>query len=73
MLIEPGSPVLDELEGDDVTLRLRLRELLDPAFTDVRVEGHDIFRQEDGQENYQVSALLRLTFNYRHSIEDPEQ
>ena len=46
---------------------------LDPAFTDVRVEGHDIFRQEDGQENYQVSALLRLTFNYRHSIEDPEQ
>lgn len=33
MLIEPGSPVLDEGD-DDVTLRLRLRELLDPPITD---------------------------------------
>ena len=34
MLIEPGSPVLHELEGSDVTVRLRLRELLDPPITD---------------------------------------
>lgn len=46
---------------------------LDPAFTDVRVEGHDIAAPEEGQETYQVGALLRLTFQYRHSIEDPTQ
>ncbi len=40
MLIEPGSPVLDELEGDDVTLRLRLRELLDPPITDWPGQSH---------------------------------
>lgn len=45
---------------------------LNPAFTDVRVDGHDIAAQADGEEQFQVTALLRLTFNYRHKIEDPE-
>lgn len=41
MLIEPGSPVLAEADGeDDVTLRLRLRELLDPPITDWPGQGH---------------------------------
>ena len=34
MLIEPVSPVLANGDNDDVTLRLRLRELLDPPITD---------------------------------------
>ena len=34
MMIEPGAPTLGDNTNDDVTLRLRLRELLDPAFTD---------------------------------------
>ena len=46
---------------------------LQPAFTDVRVDGHDIATPEAGEEAHQVYALLRLTFTYRHSIEDPEQ
>ena len=40
MLIEPGSPVLSESDGDDVTLRLRLRELLDPPLTDWPGQAH---------------------------------
>jgi hypothetical protein len=39
MLIEPGSPVLDEGD-DDVTLRLRLRDLLDPPLTDWQGQAH---------------------------------
>lgn len=46
---------------------------LAPAFTDVRVDGHDIAAPAEGEDHYQVYALLRLTFNYRHRIEDPEQ
>ena len=40
MLIEPGSFVLAEGDGDDVTLRLRLRELLDPPITDWPGQAH---------------------------------
>lgn len=41
MLIEPGSPVLDEGDDDDdVTLTLRLRELLDPPMTDWPGQAH---------------------------------
>lgn len=40
MLIEPGSPVLSESDGDDVTLRLHLRELLDPPITDWPGHAH---------------------------------
>jgi len=38
-MIEPGSPVLDEGD-DDLTLQLRLRELLDPPITDWPGQGH---------------------------------
>lgn len=44
---------------------------LQPAFTDVRVTGHDVAGPEDGEELHTVAALLRLTFRYRRSIEDP--
>ncbi len=46
---------------------------LDPAFTDVTVTGHDVAGPEDGEELHTVAALLRLTFRYRRSIEDPTQ
>lgn len=39
MLIEPGSPVLADAH-DDVTLRLRLRELLNPPITDWPGQAH---------------------------------
>lgn len=45
---------------------------LDPAFTDVTVTGHDVAGPGDG-EVHTVAALLRLTFRYRRSIEDPTQ
>lgn len=41
-----------------------------PGFSDVRVDGHDIVDTDD--EDLAVSALLRLTFTYQHSLLGPE-
>lgn len=46
---------------------------LDPAFTDVIVNGHDVADPEPGEEPHTVAALLRLTFRYRRTIEDPSR
>lgn len=40
-----------------------------PDFTDVVVNGHDV---GDPTEQNEVTALLRLTFTYRHDLDDPE-
>lgn len=42
---------------------------LNPSFTDVRIDGHDV---SDPNERNELSALLRLTFKYRHNYQDPE-
>lgn len=46
---------------------------LDPAFTDVTVNGHDVADPEAGESFDTVAALLRLTFRYRRSIQDPSR
>lgn len=42
---------------------------LDPDFTDVVVNGHDV---ADPTEENEVTALMRMTFTYRHDYQDPE-
>jgi hypothetical protein len=42
---------------------------LNPDFTDVVVNGHDV---SDPTEENEVTALMRLTFTYRHDYQDPE-
>ena len=42
---------------------------LNPDFTDVRINGHDV---RDPEDESTVEALLRLTFTYRHQLANPE-
>jgi hypothetical protein len=42
---------------------------LSPDFTDVAIGGHDV---SDPTENNTLTALLRVTFNYRHDYQNPE-
>jgi hypothetical protein len=42
---------------------------VDPDFTDVVCNGHDVL---DPEQDNQVEALLRLTFTYRHQAANPE-
>lgn len=81
MLIEPGSPVLDELEGDDVTLRLRLRELLNPPITDwpgqAQVEAARQLRDLIAAltpiaEELEVAGGAMEMFPVDHDSDDPE-
>jgi hypothetical protein len=42
---------------------------LNPGFTDVFIEGHEV---ADPDESNEMEALLRLTFTYKHNYQDPE-
>lgn len=42
---------------------------LDPGFTKVEIVGHNVF---DPGSEFSRAAVLRLVFQYRQSLEDPE-
>jgi hypothetical protein len=44
---------------------------LDPGFTDLRIDGHDVADPPGVDEFTEVSALLRMTVVYRHHYQDP--
>lgn len=43
---------------------------VDPGFTDLVIDGHDVAEISD--EDQSVSALLRLTVTYQHSLSGPQ-
>lgn len=71
--VDGGNPFtyLSRLVGQ-VEALIHSPDAWDPAagFSDVRIDGHDLADTDD--EDLAVSALLRLTFTYQHSLLGPE-
>lgn len=77
--LEDADPIVDE--GNPYRYLDRLVTLaekkihspdewgLNPGFTDVSIEGHEV---RDPDENNPMHAVLRLSFTYRHNYQNPE-